>query len=105
MSDTHSHSVAFVRTETIPQSAPPLTEAGPLKWGRDNLFATPANGALTLVALFAIYLILSATVPWILNGVWNAGSLSECREILAGTKGACFAVLADRWDQLIFGYS
>lgn len=105
MSDTHSHSVAFVRTETIPQSAPPLTEAGPLKWGRDNLFATPANGALTLIALFAIYLILSATVPWILNGVWNAGSLSECREILAGTKGACFAVLADRWDQLIFGYS
>ncbi|KHA53621.1 amino acid ABC transporter permease [Sulfitobacter geojensis] len=105
MSDTHSHSVAFVRTETIPQSAPPLTEAGPLKWGRDNLFATPANGALTLIALFAIYLILSATVPWIVNGVWNAGSLSECREILAGTKGACFAVLADRWDQLIFGYS
>jgi general L-amino acid transport system permease protein len=82
-----------------------LTEAGPLKWGRDNLFATPANGALTLIALFAIYLILSATVPWIVNGVWNAGSLSECREILAGTKGACFAVLADRWDQLIFGYS
>ncbi|MDF3414448.1 amino acid ABC transporter permease [Sulfitobacter sp. M57] len=105
MSDLHAHSVSFVRTETIPQSAPPMTASGPLRWGRENLFATPANGALTLVALFAIYLILSATVPWILNGVWNAGSLSECREILNGTKGACFAVLADRWDQLIFGYS
>ncbi|MGC1504187.1 MAG: amino acid ABC transporter permease [Sulfitobacter sp.] len=105
MSDAHAHSVSFVRTETIPQSAPPITAAGPLKWGRDNLFATPANGILTLLAFLAIYFILSATVPWMLNGVWEAGSLTECREILNGTKGACFAVLADRWDQLIFGYS
>ncbi len=104
MSDTHAHSVAFVRTETIPQSAPPLTAAGPMKWGKDNLFATPANALLTVVSLIVIYLVLAATVPWILNGVWNAGSLSECREILQGTTGACFAVLTERWPQLLFGF-
>ena len=104
MSDSQGHSVAFVRTETIPQSAAPLTAAGPVKWMRDNLFATPANSLLTVAALYVVYLILSATLPWLLNGVWNAGSLAECREILQGTSGACFAVLTERWPQLIFGF-
>jgi general L-amino acid transport system permease protein len=70
----------------------------------ENLFATKANGALTIVALFAIYLILAPTLPWILNGVWTANSLAECREILDGASGACFAVLSERWAQLLFGF-
>ena len=104
MSDTHSHSVAFVRTETIPQAAAPPNAAGPVKWTKDNLFATPANALLTVAAIYVVYLILAATLPWIMNGVWNAGSLAECREILQGTDGACFAVLAERWPQLMFGF-
>ena len=104
MSDTNAHSVAFVRTETIPQAAAPANAAGPVKWMRDNLFATPANGVLTLAALYAIYFVLSSTLPWILNGVWDASSLAECREILQGTSGACFAVLTERWPQLLFGF-
>ena len=104
MSDTHSNSVAFVRTETIPQSAAPLNAAGPYKWFKDNLFASPANGLLTVAAIYVIYLIISGTLPWILNGVWQASSLAECREILQGTSGACFAVLTERWPQLLFGF-
>jgi general L-amino acid transport system permease protein len=46
---------------------------------------------------------LSGVLPWIFNGVWDAGSLSECREILNGTSGACFAVIAERWPQLMYG--
>ena len=104
MSDQHAHSVAFVRTEQIPESPPPGVSSGPIKWMRENLFATPGNALLTIVAIYVIYLILSPTLPWILNGVWNANSLSECREILNGTSGACFAVLAERWPQLLFGF-
>jgi len=104
MSDTHAQTVSFVRETAIPPSPAPSNAAGPVKWMRDNLFATIPNGILTLAAIFFIYLILSATVPWIFNGVWNASSLSECREILDGTKGACFAVLTERWPQLIFGF-
>ncbi|MCX7558719.1 amino acid ABC transporter permease [Sulfitobacter sp. F26204] len=104
MSDTHAHSVAFVRTETLPQAAAPSNAAGPTKWMRDNLFATPANGLLTIAAIYLIYLVLASTLPWMLNGVWNAGSLAECREILQGTSGACFAVLTERWPQLMFGF-
>ncbi|WP_300033922.1 amino acid ABC transporter permease [uncultured Roseobacter sp.] len=104
MSDTHAHTVSFVRTETLPEREPPYAASGPVKWMRENLFATPANGLLTLVALYVIYVALSGVLPWIFNGVWNAGSLTECREILDGTRGACFAVLSERWPQLIFGF-
>ena len=104
MSDTHAQTVSFVRETAIPPSPAPSNASGPVKWMRDNLFATIPNGILTLAAIVFIYLVLSATVPWMLNGVWNASSLAECREILNGTKGACFAVLAERWPQLIFGF-
>ncbi|UOA28278.1 amino acid ABC transporter permease [Pseudosulfitobacter sp. DSM 107133] len=104
MSDTHAESIRFVRETTLPQAEPPVAERGIYKWGRENLFATPANGLLTLVSLYVIYLVLSGVLPWLLNGVWNASSLSECREILAGETGGCFAVLVDRWSQLFFGF-
>ncbi len=102
MSDTQP--VAFVRETQIPPSPPPANETGPVKWMRDNLFSTPANTVLTLVSLYVIYLALAPTVPWILNGVWNSNSLTECREILDGKTGACFAVLTERWNQLVYGF-
>lgn len=105
MSNAPSHSVAFVRTETLPQLPPPVAERGAIKWVRENLFATIPNAALTLVSLYVIFSILSGVLPWIFNGVWDAESLAECREILDGARGACFAVLTERWPQLIFGLS
>ena len=104
MSDTHSHQTAFVRAETLPPMAPPVSEQGIVKWLRENLFATPANSALTVVTLFAIWFVLKSTMPWIFNGVWNTGSLAECREVLDGVAGACFSVLTERWNQLLFGF-
>lgn len=104
MSDTHAHSVAFVRETAIPPAPAPANATGPVKWLRENLFATWANALLTILAIGFIYLILSKTLPWMLNGVWNTASLTECREVLAGKTGACFSVLADRWYQLLFGF-
>ena len=104
MSDTHAQSIAFVRTEQIPESPPPARQTGVVKWLQDNLFSTWVNSLLTLAALWAIYVILSAILPWVFNGVWGASSLAECREILAGKTGACFAVLTERWNQLLFGF-
>ncbi|MFO8128244.1 amino acid ABC transporter permease [Yoonia sp.] len=96
--------IAFVRTKDVPPMPPPPNAAGPRKWIKDNLFATPANSVLTVLAFLALYMILSGTVPWLFNGIWTASSLSECREILGGSTGACFAVLAERWNQLLFGF-
>ncbi|ABG31084.1 amino acid ABC transporter permease [Roseobacter denitrificans] len=104
MTDTNQHSASFVRTETIPERAPPVTASGPVKWVRENLFATPANSVLTIIALYFIYLLLAGSLPWLLNGVWTTSSLSECREVLGGAVGACFSVLTERLNQLLFGF-
>jgi general L-amino acid transport system permease protein len=105
MSDTHAESVAYVRGEPIPPAPPPIAASGPILWLRENLFSSVPNGILTLAALYAIYWLLAQTLPWMFNGVWGAGSLAECREILQGTPGACWAVLAERWNQLLFGFT
>ena len=103
MSDNNS--VAFVRTETLPQLPPPASQAGAIKWMRENLFSNIPNSILTLVALYVIYLVVSGAFPWIANGIWNTDSLAECRDILDGATGACFSVLTERWNQLLFGFS
>ena len=97
-------SIAFVRHETLPPSPPPASETGIVKWMRENLFSSVTNSLLTLAALYAIYSILSGSMPWILGGIWQAPSLQACREILAGDSAGCFAVLTERWHQLIFGF-
>ncbi len=38
------------------------------------------------------------------NGVWTTSSLAECREVLQGNVGACFSVLTERWNQLLYGF-
>ena len=104
MSDKHSHSVAFVRTETVPEAPPPASEAGAIKWMRENLFNGVLNSILTIVSLIVIYKIIVGATPWLINGIWNTNSLAECREALTGRVGACFSVLTERWNQLLFGF-
>jgi len=104
MSDTHAQSVGYVQRSFIEPAPPPSRETGAVKWMRENLFSSAANAVMTILALLAIWWILAASLPWILNGVWYSGSLSGCREQLQGETGACFAVLMERWNQLLFGF-
>ena len=103
MSDTHAESVGFVRRSEIPPAPPPDAETGIWKWTRANLFSGWLSTILTVLAALAIFWLLRAIVPWIVNGVWDADSIRECREILGDRTGACFAVIAERWNQMLFG--
>ncbi|MEM8774697.1 MAG: amino acid ABC transporter permease [Pseudomonadota bacterium] len=105
MSDASSQNMgAFVRTEMLPEQAPPATQTGAIKWVRENLFSSVPNSVLTVLAIVSIYYILISSLPWLTNGVWNSASIRECREILEGATGGCFAVLTERWNQLLFGF-
>ena len=109
MSDTNTHSVSYVRESMLAESAPPSTETGTIKWMRKNLFSSVLNSVLTVLSILVVYWAVSKIGPWFWNSVWDAGSLTECREILAakgmtGHDGACFGVIKDRWQQLIFGF-
>jgi general L-amino acid transport system permease protein len=97
----------YVRDAMLPQVAPPITERGLVRWLRQNLFSGVFNSVLTLLAIYVVYLLVQAILPWLLNGVWTADSLSQCREIIAandGTTGACWAIIHARWYQWLFGF-
>ncbi|GGL51143.1 amino acid ABC transporter permease [Wenxinia marina] len=109
MSDTHAQTVRFVRESMLPPAEPPTKERGAVKWVRENLVSSWLNAILTILSIYFIWYVVSHVAPWFLNGIWDASSLSECREIRDATLGpdaeaACFAVIADRWQQLLFGF-
>ena len=99
----------YVRVEMLPQQEPPRNTIGAVGWTKQNLFSSIPNTILTIVAGLLIALVAYRVLPWIFLGVWNADSLAQCREIFSQQYGeyepACWAVVRDRWDQIIFGYS
>ncbi|MEM9795558.1 MAG: amino acid ABC transporter permease [Pseudomonadota bacterium] len=105
MSDTHAQSVAFVRESEIPPAPPPVAETGALKWVRENLFSGWFNSIMTILGLIVIWYLLSGLIPWIVNGTWEGENVRDCREILQGNGGGCFAVIAQRWEQFLFGFA
>ena len=101
--------IEFSRTEMLPPLAPPITERGAVKWMRENLFSSPLNVALTVFGALVIFWLVKSSLPWWLNSVWNAGSLSECRQIVEanageGATGACWAMVRQWWGAFIFGF-
>jgi general L-amino acid transport system permease protein len=104
MANPSKNNIAYVRTTMLTEQAPPITEAGAIRWIRTNLFSGPFNTIATLVGLYCVYWLVGHIGPWFLYSVWNANSLAECREILNGVNAACFGVIKDRWHQLLFGF-
>ncbi len=108
MSDLHAQTVAYVRDTMLPEAEPPLTERGAIKWLRENLLSGWVNAILTVVSLYLIYWVLAHIGPWFVNSIWVADSLDECRQIRDavnnGEPSACFAVITERWQQLLYGF-
>ncbi len=101
--------VPFVRETMLPEAAPPSAQSGGVRWLRENLFSGWLNTTLTILSVLALFYILRGLVPWFAHSVWNADNLSECRRIIAetwgeGARGACWAVIRDRWTQFVFGF-
>ena len=109
MTNATAQNPGFVRDKMLPQAVPPIGQKGAIKWLRENLFSSVLNTVLTLVSIWVVYFVLSHIAPWFFNSIWDAKSLTECREIRDATLGAdasaaCFAVISDRWQQLLFGF-
>ncbi|TCP40459.1 amino acid ABC transporter permease [Rhodovulum marinum] len=109
MSGTHAHTAAYVRDTMLPEQAPPATSVGVLGWMRANLFSNWFNAILTLLSVAFIYQVLAAILPWVFQSSWTANSLNECRAQIDAAygphaEGACWAVIRERYLQLIFGF-
>ncbi|WP_212523655.1 amino acid ABC transporter permease [Actibacterium sp. MT2.3-13A] len=101
--------ISFVRTEMLPEKTPPATSVGLIGWMRENLFSGWFNSILTVVSLGFIYYVLAGVLPWMFQSSWTANSLSQCREAISaahgeGASGACWAVVRERYLQLIYGF-
>jgi general L-amino acid transport system permease protein len=99
----------FSRKEMLPPLPPPITERGAVKWMRENLFSSTLNIILTVLGVLVIFWLVKSSLPWWLNSVWNASSLSECRQIVAANAGdsatgACWAMIRQWWGAFIFGF-
>lgn len=96
----------FVRQTLVPPAPPPMGQVGLIKWMHENLFSSVYSGVITLVTLFVVYHIAMLIVPWFWHGIWHADSIRDCYdqlEQLGGVSGGCFAVITERWNQLLFG--
>ena len=92
---------SFVRTENIPQAAPPISTAGVAGWMRANLFSSPANTALTLLTIYFLYLVVPPLFEWaFVNSLWEGESNKDCR----GIEGACWVLIPKRFGQFIYGF-
>ncbi|MCT4607771.1 MAG: amino acid ABC transporter permease [Pelagimonas sp.] len=100
--------VSYVRTEMLPEQAPPPNSVGLVGWMRENLFSGVTNSILTVLFGIAIFYIMAGLIWWAVSPTGAAASLGECREILKGlgasTHKACWGVITERWDQLLYGF-
>ncbi|MEO1103290.1 MAG: amino acid ABC transporter permease [Pseudomonadota bacterium] len=110
MSDTHANTIHYVADRQIADQPPPAASTGAVGWLRENLFSSVSNSVLTVLSIAFLVWIIPGLIDWaVLKSVWNASSLNECREIIRathgeGARGACWAVINERFYQLIYGF-
>lgn len=85
-----------------PSLPPPPASTGIIGWLRLNLFSSLLSTALTIVTLWLLWLLVSNLAGWmIFDAVLHADSQTACRAI---DGGACWAVIAARIDQFVYGF-
>ncbi|MCB1742502.1 MAG: amino acid ABC transporter permease [Gammaproteobacteria bacterium] len=97
-----SESSKHYRPGTHPSLPPPVDQSGPLQWMRENLFSSWLNTALTLLSIYVLYLVVPAVLDWaLLSATFEASSRAECQAL---NDGACWAFIAERFDQFVYGF-
>lgn len=90
----------MVRSDRHPELPPPVTHTGVLGWLRANLFSSPLNGLLTLLALYLLYRLLPPLVQWaFIDADWHGQSGVDCSR-----AGACWAFVGARLNQFLYGF-
>ena len=86
-----------------PARRPPrVIMPGPIEWARENLFSTPLNAALTIVAAFLVWWIAVPFVEWaFVNAAWTGTSRDDC---LPHENGACWPFIIERFGQILYGF-
>lgn len=74
---------------------------GPLRWLRRNLFSNWWNSALTIFALYIVFIAVPPIFDWaILHAVWSGDGREAC---VGPGKGACWSFVSANFGQFIYG--
>ncbi len=98
------HTARFVATEQKPQLPPPGNERGMVATVRHNLFATPTDSVLSILAGIFVVWALWNIVDWALvNAVFTGSDRTACLPGETGSVGACWAFVTAKFGQFIYG--
>ncbi len=86
----------------IPDMPPPLLESGIFYWVRKNLLSSWTNVALTILAVWFLWLVLPPMYEWMFsNAVFEAADRAGCQAL---GDGACWAFIQERFTIFIYGF-
>jgi general L-amino acid transport system permease protein len=78
---------------------PPATTVGVVGWLRQNLFSSPLNAVLTVLALYVLYVTIPPLVRWaFLDADWLGTTREACRR-----EGACWVFIRVWIERLLYG--
>jgi general L-amino acid transport system permease protein len=91
----------FVREQYWHNLPPPERDEGPIAWARRNLFSSPANALLTVLAVILIAWAAYAIVDFaVLSAASPDADVDACR---AAPTGACWPFIWAKLEQFIYG--
>ena len=92
----------FIASKYHDARPPPANTVGVIGWLRANLFQNWVDSLLTLLVLYLVFELVVLSVNWALvDAVFNAGSVDECKAI---ASGACWAFIDVRLNQFVYGF-
>src|SRR5258707_7862402 len=99
-------SVQFLRQAPAASLPPPASRAGVFGWLRANLFSSPFNIALTLVAILFIAGIIPPVIRFLLiDATWSGDGREACIPSQANPHpGACWAFIRVWSSYLVYGF-
>ena len=96
--------VSFVRQEIEPEASPPVSSRGVIGWMRENLFSTPSNSVLTLVALAFVFWAVPPMYNFLIGNAVFPGEGVTGETCRTNNTGACWAFIEARMDFFIYGF-
>ncbi|MCU0831104.1 MAG: amino acid ABC transporter permease [Rhizobiaceae bacterium] len=94
----------------LPQQTAPTSTKGVGHWLKTNLFATPFDTVLTLLAVLFLAWYLPPMLRWLfIDAVWTGEGRAACATVAQGGvmpdgwSGACWAFVNAKFEQFIYG--
>ena len=82
-----------------PDLPPPVATVGLIGWLRGNLFSSPVNVALTLIAIYLIYVMVPPIIQWaFIDADWAGETRDACSR-----EGACWVFIKVWFRPLMYG--